>query len=71
MDFNLTETQNDLRTLSAGLFAKEASQGRLDAHTRSGAPYDQDLWRAADQAGLLDLCLPQKSGGAGLGAWGD
>ncbi|MEU7002226.1 acyl-CoA dehydrogenase family protein [Nonomuraea sp. NPDC046570] len=68
MDFNLTETQNDLRALAAGLLAKEAAQRRLDAHDRSGAPYDEELWRAMERAGLLGVCVPEEAGGAGLGA---
>ncbi|MFI6597885.1 acyl-CoA dehydrogenase family protein [Nonomuraea sp. NPDC050536] len=67
MDFNLDETQRDLRDLAADVLAKEASQERLEAHERGGAPYDEKLWQALDQAGLLSLCLPERAGGAGLG----
>ncbi|MER6946978.1 acyl-CoA dehydrogenase family protein [Nonomuraea sp. NPDC000554] len=67
MDFNLDETQQDLRTLAADLLAKEAAPERLEAHERSGLPFDPKLWQALRQAGLMSVCLPEESGGAGLG----
>lgn len=68
MDFNLDETQQDLRTLAGDLLAKEATQQRLEAHERSGLPYEEKLWDALKQAGLVDLCVPEEAGGAGLGS---
>ncbi|MDH2427700.1 acyl-CoA/acyl-ACP dehydrogenase [Sphaerisporangium sp. TRM90804] len=68
MDFTLDETQAELRTLAAGVFAREATPDRLAAHERGGRPYDDALWRAAAQAGLIGACLPEDTGGAGLGA---
>src|SRR5690606_19530481 len=67
MDFGLDETQEALRDLAAGLLAKEASQERLEAHERDGAPYDQRLWQALREAGLTAVCVPEHAGGAGLG----
>jgi alkylation response protein AidB-like acyl-CoA dehydrogenase len=67
VDFNLDETQNDLRTLAADLLTKEATRERLETHEKSGRPYDEGLWRAMGQAGLLGVCLPEEAGGAGLG----
>ncbi|MFG1945009.1 acyl-CoA dehydrogenase family protein [Nonomuraea sp. NPDC048826] len=67
MDFGLDETQEALRDLTAGLLAKEASQERLEAHERGGAPYDQGLWQALREAGLTAICVPEHAGGAGLG----
>ncbi|GGS57952.1 acyl-CoA dehydrogenase [Planobispora rosea] len=67
MDFNLDETQEDLRKLAAELFAGEATTSRIEAHEASGAPYDAGLWRSLAQAGLLGACLPEEAGGAGLG----
>ncbi|MCA2223065.1 acyl-CoA dehydrogenase family protein [Nonomuraea aurantiaca] len=68
MDFNLDETQQDLRTLTADLLAKEATQERLEAHEKSGRPYDERLWQALCQAGLMSVCVPEDAGGAGLGS---
>ncbi|MFI7146338.1 acyl-CoA dehydrogenase family protein [Nonomuraea sp. NPDC050022] len=68
MDFNLDETQQDLRTLTADLLAKEATSERLEAHEKSGRPYDERLWQALCQAELMSVCVPEDAGGAGLGA---
>ncbi|MEO3810813.1 acyl-CoA dehydrogenase family protein [Sphaerisporangium sp. B11E5] len=58
MDFTLDETQAELRGLAAGLFGRETT----------GEPYDTALWAATAKAGLVGACLPEESGGAGLGA---
>lgn len=47
MDFNLDETQQELRKLAAEVLAKEE---------------DERLWPALQQAGLVDLCQPGESG---------
>ncbi|MGW3348265.1 acyl-CoA dehydrogenase family protein [Nonomuraea rubra] len=49
MDFNLDETQQDLKKLAAEVLAKEGDEERLR------------------QAGLMDVCVPEEAGGAGLG----
>ncbi|RJL25131.1 acyl-CoA dehydrogenase family protein [Bailinhaonella thermotolerans] len=67
MDFNLDETAEELRTLAAGLLAKEAATDRLEAHERGGAPYDAQTWTAMARAGLLGAVAPEDVGGAGLG----
>ncbi|UBU12053.1 acyl-CoA dehydrogenase family protein [Nonomuraea gerenzanensis] len=53
MDFNLDETQQDLKKLAAEVLAKE---GDKDAA-------EERLW----QAGLMGVCVPEEAGGAGLG----
>lgn len=68
MDFDLDDTQRDLRSLAADLLDREASRERLEAHERTGDPYDGKLWQALRQAGLTGLCLPEHAGGAGLDA---
>ncbi|MBG0832214.1 acyl-CoA/acyl-ACP dehydrogenase [Planomonospora sp. ID67723] len=67
MDFNLDETQDDLRKLAADLLGREAATPRIEAHEKSGAPYDAGLWSSLARAGLLGVCLPEEAGGAGLG----
>ncbi|WP_433366330.1 acyl-CoA dehydrogenase family protein [Streptosporangium sp. CA-115845] len=67
MDFNLDETQTDLRELAVDLLGREVTSARIEAHEKSGAPYDAALWRSLAQAGLLGVCLPEEAGGAGLG----
>ena len=68
MDFSLEEQHEDLRTLTAGLLAREATVERLVAHELSKAPYDSTTWKAMAQAGLLGLVLPEDEGGQGFGA---
>jgi alkylation response protein AidB-like acyl-CoA dehydrogenase len=67
VDFNLDETQQELRGLAADLLGREASRERLEAFEKTGAAYDAALWKALGQAGLLGACLPEEVGGAGLG----
>ncbi|GAA1006433.1 acyl-CoA dehydrogenase [Acrocarpospora pleiomorpha] len=67
MDFNLDETQTEIRTLAADLLAREATPARLEAYDKSGKPYDADLWQALAKAGLIGICLPESAGGAGYG----
>ncbi|WP_395106710.1 acyl-CoA dehydrogenase family protein [Actinomadura sp. SCN-SB] len=68
MDFNLDETQQELRGLAADVLGREASRERLEAYEKTGAPYDAATWKALAQAGLLGAVLPEEAGGAGLGA---
>jgi alkylation response protein AidB-like acyl-CoA dehydrogenase len=67
VDFDLDETQRELRDLAADVLGREASPERLEAFEKSGAPYDAAAWKALAQAGLLGVCLPEDAGGAGLG----
>jgi alkylation response protein AidB-like acyl-CoA dehydrogenase len=67
MDFDLDDDSQELRRLAAGLLDREAAPARIEAHERSGEPYDAGLWTALASAGLLGACLPEDLGGAGLG----
>ncbi|TDC60743.1 acyl-CoA dehydrogenase [Actinomadura sp. GC306] len=67
MDFDLDETQQEIKKLAAGLLEREATQERLESFEKSGAAYDTVTWKALAQAGLLGLVLPEDAGGAGLG----
>lgn len=66
MDFDLEEGQSQFRDLAAGLLDRLA---RAESEL-PGAPYDATAWKAMAQAGLLEACLPEAAGGAGLGAVG-
>jgi alkylation response protein AidB-like acyl-CoA dehydrogenase len=68
MDFELDDNGQELRKLAAGLLDREATPARIEAHERSGDPYDGALWAAMASSGLLGACLPEDTGGAGLGA---
>jgi alkylation response protein AidB-like acyl-CoA dehydrogenase len=67
VDFNLDETQTELRKLAGDVLGKEAAPGRIEEHEGSGLPYDQRVWTAMGKAGLIGACLPEEAGGAGLG----
>jgi 3-oxo-4-pregnene-20-carboxyl-CoA dehydrogenase alpha subunit len=74
VDFNLDETQQEIKGLAAEVLAREATQERLEEfEKRAGAsphddtPYDDVTWKAFAQAGLLGIVLPEDAGGAGLG----
>ncbi len=77
MDFELDDSHADVRNLAAGLLDRAAASCRATASIvpsggvpGSDAPYDVAVWKAMAQAGLLDACLPDDAGGAGLGAVG-
>ncbi|GAA5041415.1 hypothetical protein HNP84_002364 [Thermocatellispora tengchongensis] len=67
MDFDLDETQRDLKALASEVLGKEAAQARIEEHERSGRPYAEGIWTALAGSGLLGACLPEEAGGAGLG----
>ncbi|MGI5492275.1 acyl-CoA dehydrogenase family protein [Microtetraspora malaysiensis] len=67
MDFNLDETQTELRALAADVLDRTATHAEIEAHEASGLPYASEIWAAMAQAGLLGVCLPEEAGGAGLG----
>ncbi|MFC4906039.1 acyl-CoA dehydrogenase family protein [Actinomadura gamaensis] len=67
MDFNLDEAQRELQGLAAGLLGREASPQRLEAFEKGGAAYDEPVWKALAQAGLLGVVVPEEQDGAGLG----
>ncbi|MEV4473816.1 acyl-CoA dehydrogenase family protein [Nonomuraea sp. NPDC049504] len=57
MDFNLDETQRELKQLAADVLSMERSK----EGSKEGD--EERLW----QAGLLSVCVPEAAGGAGLG----
>ncbi|NUS09066.1 MAG: acyl-CoA/acyl-ACP dehydrogenase [Nonomuraea sp.] len=63
MDFNLDETQQDLRKLTIEVLTRaEADTGDRSPGEGKGEAED-GLW----QAGLMGVCVPEEAGGAGLG----
>jgi alkylation response protein AidB-like acyl-CoA dehydrogenase len=67
VDFDLDESSQELRTLAAEILDREVTQARLEAHERDGTPYDEKLWKALADAGIVGACLPEDLGGSGLG----
>ncbi|CAB4827316.1 MAG: acyl-CoA dehydrogenase [Actinobacteria bacterium] len=69
MDFSLTEEQQAVRDLALQIFTGQATLERLkEIETADDArgPFDEKLWSALADAGLLGIGLPEVYGGAGL-----
>jgi alkylation response protein AidB-like acyl-CoA dehydrogenase len=68
MDFSLSEDQQAIGDLAAKLLADKSSHELQRAlEKRGGLRFDRELWRAAADAGLLGISVPEAHGGAGLG----
>lgn len=67
MDFTLDETQQAVADLAATVLRNEADSGRIQQALAAPAGYDEALWKAMAQAGLLALALPPSLGGEGFG----
>jgi alkylation response protein AidB-like acyl-CoA dehydrogenase len=68
VDFTLDETQQAVADLAGTVLRSEADHARLEQVLGSESGYDETLWKAVAQAGLLSLALPESLGGDGLGA---
>ena len=67
MDFTYDETQQAVANLAATVLRGDADHARVE-HALAGEPgYDETLWKAMGQAGLLALALPVDLGGEGFG----
>jgi 3-oxo-4-pregnene-20-carboxyl-CoA dehydrogenase alpha subunit len=67
VDFSLDETQQAVADLAAGVLRAGADDSRAKAGLAGEAGYDETLWKAMGQAGLLALALPVDLGGDGFG----
>jgi acyl-CoA dehydrogenase len=67
IDFDFTETQEDVRGLAEQIFAGHATVERVKAIESGEERFDRDLWRALADANLLGIALPEADGGSGLG----
>lgn len=65
MDFSLTEASQDLAGLTRRIVADHVTPDSLGPHGTGG--FDEPLWRALAQAGVLDAALPDTVGGGGFG----
>ncbi len=69
MDFNYSEEQEAARQLADRILTEQATHERLkevEAAAGEQGPFDDRLWAALADAGLLGLALPEEMGGAGL-----
>jgi acyl-CoA dehydrogenase len=68
MDFSLSEDQQAIGDLAAKLLAEQGSHERQrEIEKAGGVRFDRALWRAAADAGLLGISVPEENDGAGLG----
>jgi len=67
MDFDLTPEAVEAAQLAATIFKDHCTPERLRAVDQLDGRFDPHLWKAAADAGLLGLALPEAAGGSGLG----
>ncbi|MGH7336464.1 MAG: acyl-CoA dehydrogenase family protein, partial [Myxococcota bacterium] len=68
MDFSLSEDQQAIGDLAAKILAEKGSHELQRSLEKRGGPrFDRELWRAAADAGLLGISVPEEHAGAGLG----
>lgn len=72
MDFSFDETQRAVSTLAADVLLREVDSNAAPppASTRAGpatSSWDETVWKAMAEAGLLALAVPVDLGGDGLG----
>lgn len=68
MDFSLSEDQLAVADLAEQILKDQATNEReREVETREGPRFDEVLWRAVSEAGLLGIAVPEAQGGAGLG----
>jgi alkylation response protein AidB-like acyl-CoA dehydrogenase len=68
VDFTYDETQQAVANLAATVLRSDADHARVENALAGQAGYDETLWKAMAQAGLLALALPADLGGEGFGA---
>jgi 3-oxocholest-4-en-26-oyl-CoA dehydrogenase beta subunit len=67
MDFSLTDDQEAARELAVTIFTDLSTPERLRQVETTEDRFDEKLWSALAEAGLLGLPVPEDHGGAGLG----
>jgi acyl-CoA dehydrogenase len=66
MDFELSESQVELAGLTRQILTDQVTPQRLRAAEEQGLLYDEPLWRALADAGVVAAALPESIGGGGL-----
>jgi hypothetical protein len=67
VDFGLDETQQSVAELAATVLGADPDGNRAEQALSAAAGFDETLWKAMGQAGLLSLAVPADLGGDGLG----
>ena len=67
MNLALSDTQKELKEQVSALLAERATPDTLRRLITENAPWDEGLWRAFAELGLLGAAIPEAYGGVGLG----
>ncbi|HUA88998.1 MAG TPA: acyl-CoA dehydrogenase [Steroidobacteraceae bacterium] len=70
MDFAYSDEQRALREIAGRLLDERFTDEFRRLFARSGAAYDEELWAALAQSGLLGTAIDPEHGGSGLGLTG-
>src|SRR5436305_721384 len=67
MNFDLDDTQREIRSLAADVFGRLATTPRIEAVEQTPDRFDRELWAELSRTGLLGVATPEKYDGLGLG----
>lgn len=67
MDFTVSSEATDAAALAKQILTDHCTPERLHEVDTTGDRFDERLWYALGEAGLLGLAVPEQYGGAGLG----
>src|SRR3954468_21167547 len=67
MNFDLDDTQQEIRSLAADVLGRLATTSRLEAVEATPDRFDRDLWAELGRTGLLGVAVADEYDGLGLG----
>src|SRR3954470_2599341 len=67
MNFDLDDTQQEIRSLAADVFGRLATSSRLEAVDATPDRFDRELWGELARVGLLGVAVAEEYDGLGLG----
>lgn len=67
MNFELNETQRDIKDAAREFFSKELPGAVVRRVSESDTAFDRDLWRKCADQGYTGMIFPERYGGVGLG----
>ena len=67
MNFDLDDTQREIRSLAEDVFGRLASTTRVETAETTPDRFDRELWTELARTGLLGVCVAEEYDGLGLG----
>src|SRR3954451_13296070 len=67
MNFDLDDTQQEIRSLAADVFGRLAIPSRLEAAEATPDRFDRELWAELARVGLLGVAVAEAYDGLGVG----